>query len=75
MRQRTVTQCIEFVPNNAVKLIIVRGHYGRCGVEAALENHEHGHIDNWLRHIKDVVRFHKSELAGAFSRRGIRFTV
>ena len=47
-----------------VKHIIVCGHYGCGGVKAALENHEHGLIDNWLRHIKDVVRFHKSEFEG-----------
>lgn len=47
-----------------VKHIIVCGHYGCGGVKAALENQEHGLIDNWLRHIKDVARLHASKLEG-----------
>ncbi len=45
-----------------VKHIIVSGHYGCGGVKAAMENKEHGLIDNWLKHIKDVYRAHKAEV-------------
>ncbi len=47
-----------------VRHIILCGHYGCGGVQAALENHEHGLIDNWLRHIKDVIRFNPSQFEG-----------
>jgi carbonic anhydrase len=47
-----------------VKHIMVVGHYGCGGIKAAMENGEHGLIDNWLRHIKDVYRLHKAELDG-----------
>lgn len=47
-----------------VKHIIVCGHYGCGGIQAAMENHEHGLIDNWLRHIKDVTRFNAEKLEG-----------
>jgi carbonic anhydrase len=45
-----------------VKHIIVCGHYGCGGINAAMDNREHGLIDNWLRHIKDIYRFHQSKI-------------
>lgn len=45
-----------------VKHVIVAGHYGCGGVEAAMTNKQFGLIDNWLRHIKDVYRIHSHEL-------------
>jgi carbonic anhydrase len=45
-----------------VRHVIVCGHYGCGGVKAAMGNSQIGLIDNWIRHIKDVYRFHYLEL-------------
>ncbi len=42
--------------------VIVCGHYGCGGVAASMEDADHGLIDNWLEHIKDVSRRCSDEL-------------
>lgn len=48
-----------------VKHIIVTGHYGCGGVQAAMENSKLGLIDNWLRHVQDVRKKHDQRIAAA----------
>lgn len=45
-----------------VKHIIVCGHYGCGGVQAAFQNRPFGLIDNWLRHVQDVMQRHITKL-------------
>ncbi|MCE5234061.1 MAG: carbonate dehydratase [Mizugakiibacter sp.] len=46
-----------------VEHIIVVGHYGCGGVQAVLEQRRLGLIDNWLRHVGDVMQKHAGALA------------
>ena len=45
-----------------VEHIIVCGHYGCGGVLAALQNSKLGLIDNWLRHVQDVLTKHRTQI-------------
>ncbi len=45
-----------------VKHIVLCGHYGCGGIKAAMDNQQHGLIDNWLRNIKDIHRYHKAQI-------------
>lgn len=45
-----------------VSHVIVCGHYGCGGVKAAAGQQSLGIINNWLRNIEDVFRFHRDEL-------------
>lgn len=46
-----------------VSHIIVCGHYGCSGVQAALRRTRLGLSDNWLRHLQDVREKHDDSLA------------
>lgn len=45
-----------------VKYIIVCGHYGCGGIQAAMKNLDYGILNPWLRSIRDVYHLHKEEL-------------
>ena len=51
-----------------IKHIIVCGHYGCGGVIAAHDHLKLGLIDNWLRHVQDVVQKHRDLLGKEKSR-------
>ena len=45
-----------------VKHVIVCGHYGCGGVQAAMQNKSLGLINKWVRNIKEVYKDNKTEL-------------
>ncbi|HXU43508.1 MAG TPA: carbonate dehydratase [Burkholderiales bacterium] len=45
-----------------IRHIILCGHYGCSGVEAAMTKHRIGLSDNWLRHVQDVATKHEGAL-------------
>jgi carbonic anhydrase len=45
-----------------VEHVIVCGHYGCGGIQAALRRESLGLIDNWLRHVQDVADKHEPRL-------------
>ena len=46
----------------AIAHVIVCGHYGCGGIEAALDATLHGPIERWLQHVRDVRNAHAAEL-------------
>ena len=48
-----------------VEHVIVCGHYGCGGVQAALQNARIGLADNWIRHIQDVRDRYQNQLKAA----------
>ncbi len=45
-----------------VRHVVVCGHYGCAGVKTAMQDRDHGLIDNWLRSIKDTQNYYWQQL-------------
>lgn len=45
-----------------VEHIIVCGHYGCGGIEAAISKNDYGLINKWLRNIKEVYKMYQKEV-------------
>lgn len=63
MTDDNVNSVVQFaVEHLNVKHIIVCGHYGCGGVNAALYPYDMGQLNSWLQTLRDVLRFHQAEL-------------
>ena len=47
-----------------VEQIMLVGHYGCGGVHAVMDGQRHGLVDNWLRHVGDVLQKHRDSIEG-----------
>lgn len=45
-----------------VQHIIVCGHYRCGGIQAAMQHQSFGLVDNWLRHVQDIIIKHQTYL-------------
>jgi carbonic anhydrase len=45
-----------------IEHVIVCGHYNCGGVKAAMQEHQLGLVDNWLRNIRDIYAANREEL-------------
>ncbi|NOY89759.1 MAG: carbonic anhydrase [Deltaproteobacteria bacterium] len=45
-----------------VDYVIVCGHYGCGGVQAAMQSKDLGILNGWLREVRDIYRLHQTEL-------------
>ena len=59
----SVVSTIQYaVEHLKVKHIIICGHYGCGGIEAAMSSKNLGLLNPWLRNIRDIYRLHHIEL-------------